>query len=327
MIDMHLYRELSINVVGVGCRGIHVIDSMIEAGTTTSVKYIAVDTETISLEATKADKAIRIGSGLRPKKPSVSNPKWGAKAAREAQNELEADFKDAHIVFVISEFDDLTTAGAALVVAGIAKQLGILTVCLVITPFALESKRFQKKRAERAIKELYSQADMVMAVSEKNILDLYDAEREVPETYREANGFIRHVIQDMIQSFTIAGIINLDYSDFSTFAKNAGRAYVGIGIGTGDAMAEKAMHMAMQGSLSTGGIRKAARILLAVTCSDDTLYEEVNSVLKTITNAANPDAEIICGVALDQSMNRSMRVFLIAAEFAPDNVLRYMYFI
>jgi cell division protein FtsZ len=302
-----------IRVVGVGGAGTNAINRMLEAGLE-GVEFIAVNTDAQALAGCEADHKLRIGRELTKGLGGGSDPKIGREAALAAYDEIKVMLKGSDMVFITAGEGGGTGTGAAPVVAEIAKSIGALTIGVVSRPFAFEGKR-RGLQALDGVRVLRQKADTVIVVPNDKLLLVADRGTSMLDALRLADDVLRQGVQGICDLVTVPGLINLDLADVRTIMTGAGTAHMGIGRARGDARAEKAAEMAINSSLLETSIDGARGILLNISGGADLSLYEVNEVAEIINAAADPEANIIFGAVVDETLGDTLWVTVVAAGF------------
>jgi cell division protein FtsZ len=302
-----------IRVVGVGGAGTNAVNRMLEAGLE-GVEFIAMNTDAQALAMCEADHKLRIGRVLTNGLGGGSDPKVGREAAAAAYDEIKAMLKGSDMVFITAGEGGGTGTGAAPVVAEIAKSLGALTIGVVSRPFAFEGKR-RGLQALEGVRVLRQRADTVIVVPNDKLLEVADRGTSMIAALRLADDVLRQGVQGICDLVTVPGLINLDLADVRTIMTGAGTAHMGIGRARGDQRAQKAAEMAVNSSLLETSIEGARGILLNISGGKDLSLHEVNEVAEIINAAADPEANIIFGAVVDESLGDALWVTVVAAGF------------
>jgi cell division protein FtsZ len=316
-----------IRVVGVGGAGTNAINRMLEAGLE-GVEFIAVNTDAQALAMCEADHKLRIGRELTKGLGGGSDPRIGREAALAAYDEIKGMLKGSDMVFITAGEGGGTGTGAAPVVAEIAKSVGALTIGVVSRPFAFEGKR-RGLQALEGVRMLRQKADTVIVVPNDKLLLVADRGTSMLDALRLADDVLRQGVQGICDLVTVPGLINLDLADVRTIMTGAGTAHMGIGRARGDGRAQKAAEMAINSSLLETSIDGARGILLNISGGSDLSLYEVNEVAEIINAAADPEANIIFGAVVDETLGDTIWVTVVAAGFeatteepAPEHLMR-----
>lgn len=302
-----------IRVIGVGGAGVNAINRMLEAGLE-GVEFIAIETDAQALATCEADHKLRIGADLTKGLGGGSDPKVGRDAALAAYDEIKNMLRGSDMVFITAGEGGGTGTGAAPVVAEIARSLGALTIGVVSRPFAFEGKRRGLQALEGA-RQLKQRADTVIVVPNDKLLAVADRHTTMVEALRLADDVLRQGVQGICDLVTVPGLINLDLADVRTIMSGAGTAHMGIGRARGEGRGRKAAEMALNSSLLETSIDGARGILLNISGGKEMSLYEVTEVAETVNAAAEPDANIIFGAVVDESLGDTIWVTVVATGF------------
>ncbi len=302
-----------IRVIGLGGGGSNAVNRMIEMGLQ-GVEFVAVNTDTQALMLSKAPIRIRIGERLTRGLGSGGNPEIGRKAAEESIDDLREVIKGADMVFVTAGMGGGTGTGASPVVARLAKEEGALTIGVVTKPFAFEGTK-RRRVAEEGIKALAQEVDTLIVVPNDRLLQLVDKKVSMLEAFKLADDVLRQGIQGISELITVPGLINLDFADVRTIMSEGGAALMAIGRASGENRAIEAAEQAIHSSLLDISIDGARGILFNVTGGPDLTLHEVSQAAEIIQRAAHPEANIIFGAVIDESMKEEIRITVIATGF------------
>jgi cell division protein FtsZ len=218
------------------------------------------------------------------------------------------------MVFITAGSGGGTGTGAAPVVARIARELDCLTVGIVTKPFGFEGSR-RMQQAERGVDALAAEVDTLIVVPNNKLLTVLDKQTSMVEAFRVADDVLRQGVQGVSDLITLPGLINLDFADVRTIMSDAGNALLGIGMGQGDKRALEAAQQAVSSPLLETSVEGARSILLSITGGSDLSLWEVNEAAKAVQEAAHPDANIIFGAVIDDTLGDEVRITVIAAGF------------
>ena len=303
-----------IKVVGCGGCGGNAVNTMIESGVG-GVEFVAMNTDLQALSQNKAQYKIQIGQKLAGGLGAGGKPEVGEESAKEQQEQIKEILKDSDMVFITAGMGGGTGTGSAPVVAKIARELGALTVAVVTTPFKFEGK-IRMNHAEEGVKKLRAEVDSLIAIP--NELILKDAEKRlsVKNAFIIINDILRQGVQGISDIITKPGLVNRDFRDVESVMKGQGDAILGIGIGEGDNRAVDAAHNAINNRLLVDtNIDGAKNVLINICGNDDVAMSECDEIAKIITERANPDATVLWGQVLDESMDDKISVTVIATGF------------
>ncbi|HBT20105.1 MAG TPA: cell division protein FtsZ [Peptococcaceae bacterium] len=311
--DADLGQCAKIKVVGVGGGGSNAVNRMIEANLQ-GVEFICINTDVQALRLSKAENRLQIGAKLTRGLGAGADPEIGRKAAEESKEEINQNLQGADMVFVTAGMGGGTGTGAAPIVAEIAKELGALTVGVVTRPFTFEGRK-RAEQAEQGIQELKDKVDTLIVIPNDRLLQVVDRQTSITEAFRVADDVLRQGVQGISDLIAVPGLINLDFADVKTIMKNTGSALMGIGRASGEKRAVEAANMAISSPLLETSIEGAKGVLLNITGGSDLGLFEVNEAAETIAEAADPDANIIFGAVIDESIGDEIVVTVIATGF------------
>lgn len=310
-----------IKVVGVGGGGTNAVNRMIEEGIR-GVEFVAINTDAQALAISDADIKVHIGTDLTRGLGAGANPEVGRKAADESRDDIAEALAGADMVFITCGEGGGTGTGAAPIVADIAmNEVGALTVAVVTKPFTFEGRK-RKKSAEEGIKTLSDCVDTMIVIPNDKLLDIAEKKTTMLEAFATADGVLSQGTQGITDLITVPGIINLDFADVKTIMKQAGTAMMGIGTSSGDTRAVDAAQQAISSPLLESSIDGATRVLLSIAGSKDLGIQEISDAADVVANAVDPEANIIFGTVVDESLGDQVRITVIATGFSDSNVNR-----
>ena len=307
----------TIKVIGVGGAGNNAVNRMIEAGIK-GVDFIAVNTDRQALQTSQAKTKIQIGEKLTRGLGAGANPDIGAQAAEENKSEVAEVLRGADMVFVTAGMGGGTGTGAAPTVAGLAKEMGILTIGVVTKPFTFEGKK-RLAQAERGIESLKSKVDTLIVIPNDKLLQIIDRKTSMSEAFMMADDVLRQGVQGISDLITVTGAINLDFADVKTIMQNTGMAHMGIGRASGENKAEDAAKQAIQSPLLETTIEGARGVIINVTGGEDLGLQEVNTAAELVQRSVDPEANIIFGTVIDENMKDEIQITVIATGFEDQN--------
>ena len=310
-----------IKVVGVGGGGTNAVNRMIEEGIR-GVEFVAINTDAQALAISDADIKVHIGTDLTRGLGAGANPEVGRKAADASRDDIAEALAGADMVFITCGEGGGTGTGAAPIVADIAmNEVGALTVAVVTKPFTFEGRK-RKKSAEEGIKTLSDCVDTMIVIPNDKLLDIAEKKTTMLEAFAIADGVLSQGTQGITDLITVPGIINLDFADVKTIMKQAGTAMMGIGTSSGDTRAVDAAQQAISSPLLESSIDGATRVLLSIAGSKDLGIQEISDAADVVANAVDPEANIIFGTVVDESLGDQVRITVIATGFSDSNVNR-----
>ena len=304
-----------IRVVGAGGGGNNALNSMIASSQIKGVDFIAVNTDAqalLNLEplATK----LQIGEKLTKGLGSGGDPEVGRQAAEESAEKIKEMLSGSDMVFLAAGMGGGTGTGSAPVIAQIAKDIGALTIAVVTKPFDFEGRR-RMVNAEEGVENLKDKVDTLIVIPNQRILDVVDKKVSLLDAFRVADSVLAQGVQGISDLITMPGLINVDFADVRMIMTNAGSALMGIGIGSGENKAQLAAKAAVSSPLLEISMDGARGVLYNITGGNDLTMSEVNEAAKIISEAADPDANIIFGTAIDESLKDQIKITLIATGF------------
>ena len=302
-----------IKVVGVGGGGVNAVNRMIEAGLK-GVEFIAANTDSQALLMSDADLKLDIGRQRTRGLGAGSDPEVGREAAEEHRGEIEEALKGADMVFITAGKGGGTGTGAAPVVAEIAKSVGALTIAVVTRPFAFEGRQ-RSVQAEGGIQKLKEKVDAIIIIPNDRLLTVSTEKTSMVNAFKMADEVLLQGVQGITDLITIPGQINTDFADVRMVLSDAGTAIMGIGQTTGEGRAVNAARAAITSPLLESQIEGARGILVSIAGGPELGLFEVNEAMEIIHGVAHPDANIIFGNVIDESMGDDVRVTVIAAGF------------
>ncbi|WP_103341906.1 cell division protein FtsZ [Amycolatopsis sp. CA-126428] len=312
MTPPHNYLAV-IKVVGIGGGGVNAVNRMIEVGLK-GVEFIAVNTDAQALLMSDADVKLDIGRELTRGLGAGAAPEVGQKAAEDHREEIEEVIKGADMVFVTAGEGGGTGTGGAPVVAQIARKLGALTIGVVTRPFTFEGKR-RGKQAEDGIQSLRNECDTLIVIPNDRLLQLGDIGVSLMDAFRSADEVLLSGVQGITDLITTPGLINLDFADVKSVMSGAGSALMGIGSARGEGRAIQAAEKAINSPLLEASMDGAHGALLSIAGGSDLGLFEINEAASLVQESAHPDANIIFGTIIDDSLGDEVRVTVIAAGF------------
>lgn len=307
---------VNIKVLGVGGGGGNALDYMISSGIK-NVEYISINTDVYALKNSKATQRVQIGAKLTKGRGAGNKPEIGQRSAEESREEIAAALKGANMVFITAGMGGGTGTGAAPVVAEIARELDILTVSVVTKPFMFEREQ-KMKQAEKGIANLRSHVDSLVIIPNERLLVGAEKPLTMKESFALSDEVLWKAVKSISDLINVVGYINLDFSDVTTIMKDAGIAHMAMGSGSGKNKSEEAANEVISSPLLETSLAGAGKILANIVMSEDVLSDEVDTLSKLITEAAQPDAEVIIGAVFDETLEDEILVTVIATGFEND---------
>ena len=302
-----------IKVIGVGGGGNNAVNRMIAANIG-GVEFVSINTDRQALHKNEATNQLVIGEKVTKGFGAGANPAIGERAAEESLEEIKDILTGADMVFITAGMGGGTGTGAAPVVARLAREMDILTVGIVTKPFAFEGKR-RMNQALAGIEALSQYVDSLIIIPNERLKQVSDTRITLANAFDVVDDVLRQGVQSISALINVNGFINLDFADVTSVMKNAGFAHMGVGVASGKDKAEQAAKAAISSPLLETSIRGASGIVISMYVSPDVGLEDVDMAAAMITNEANPEANVIWGVAFDEELEDSMRVTIIATGF------------
>ena len=314
--EQGLDNVVNIKVIGVGGGGGNAVNRMVENGVQ-GVEFVSINTDMQALNYSQATTKIQIGEKLTKGQGAGANPEIGRKAAEESKDQIAAALANTNMVFITAGMGGGTGTGAAPVVAQIARELGILTVGVVTRPFAFEGRK-RLEQALAGIDELNKNVDSLVIIPNERLKYVSEQKITFKNAFEIADGVLRQAVANISELITVPGFINLDFADVTSVMKDAGYAHIGTGRAAGKDKAAEAARMAISSPLLETSIDMAHGVIVSIIGSDDIGLDEVETAATMVQQAAHPDAHIIFGAFIDDTMDDELRVVVIATGF--DNI-------
>ena len=295
-------------VIGVGGAGGNAVNRMVE-DTTGGVEFIAINTDKQALSLNKAPMTIQIGEKVTKGLGAGARPEIGQQAAEESTEEIRNAIQGADMVFVTCGMGGGTGTGAAPVVAGIAKELGILTVGVVTKPFRFEA-RVRMSNAISGIDRLRDNVDTLIVIPNDKLLEIVDRRTTMPEALKRADEVLQQAVQGITDLINVPALINLDFADVQTVMKDKGIAHIGIGQAKGDDKALEAVKQAVASPLLETTIEGASHVIINI--SGDISLMDANDAASYVQEMAGENANIIFGAVYDDTYADEASITVIA---------------
>ncbi len=310
---------VKIKVVGVGGGGNNAINRMIQTNIR-GVEFIAINTDKMALDTSCAAKKLCIGNKTTGGLGAGANPSVGKASAEESIEDIKALLAGANMVFVTAGMGGGTGTGAAPVVAKIAREMGILTVGIVTTPFSFEGRQRMVK-ANSGIDELAKYVDSLIVIPNERLKQIEAENLQLSQAFEIADDVLRRGVQSISDVINFPGFVNLDFADVTAIMKGAGYAHMGIGSAKGEGRAKLAATMAISSPLLSTSISGATGVLISITASHDLELKEVYEASDMVQSEAHPDANIIWGHTFNDDLENEMRITIIATGFNNDKTV------
>ena len=303
----------TIKVIGIGGAGNNAVNRMVDSGIK-GVEFITVNTDRQALLLSKAPSKIQIGEKITRGLGAGANPDIGAQAAEESKSEIAEALRGADMVFVTAGMGGGTGTGAAPIVAATAKEMGILTIGVVTKPFTFEGKK-RLSQAERGVESLKGKVDTLVVIPNDKLLQIIDRKTSIVEAFKMADDVLRQGVQGISDLIAIPGLVNLDFADVKTIMLNTGMAHMGIGRASGENRAEDAAKQAIQSPLLETSIEGARGVIINITGGTNLGLHEVNTAAELVQRSVDPEANIIFGAVIDESLDEDIVITVIATGF------------
>ncbi len=303
----------SIRVVGLGGGGSNAVKRMVEMKTQ-GVEFIALNTDAQALYHNPAGTKLNIGRGTTRGLGAGSNPDIGKKSAEESSDDIRSALEGADMVFLTAGLGGGTGSGGIAPIAEMARSMGILTVAVVTKPFSFEGLK-RKKQSEDALESLRGKVDTLIVIPNDKILSLIDKTTPLTEAFKVVDEVLHQGISGIANLITIHGLVNVDFADVRTIVQDAGTALMGIGFGSGDSRAAEAARAAIDSPLLDLSISGAKGILFNICGGSDLAMFEVDEAARIITEAADPESNIIFGAVIDEQYGGEVKCTVIATGF------------
>ncbi len=314
LIKPDVQRFAKIKVIGVGGAGCNALSSMITLQQIQGVDFVAVNTDAQALLQNQAPTKVQIGESLTKGLGSGGNWEIGQAAAEESTQKLEDVMQDADMVFLTAGMGGGTGTGGIPVAAGVAKQVGALTVAVVTKPFSFEGSR-RMMIAEEGIDRLKDKVDALIVIPNQRLLEVVDKNMTLQEAFKLADSVLGQGVQGISDLITMPGLINVDFADVRSIMSSAGSALMGIGQAGGENRASTAARMAIASPLLEVSIEGAKGVLFNIVGGPDMSMNEVNEAAQIISQAAEPDANIIFGATIKEDLVDMVKISVIATGF------------
>lgn len=314
--DRMMDGTATIKVIGVGGAGNNAVNRMVESGIR-GVEFISVNTDRQALQESKAGTKIQIGEKITRGLGAGANPDIGAQSAEENKSEIAEVLRGADMVFVTAGMGGGTGTGAAPIVAAAAKEMGILTIGVVTKPFTFEGKK-RLSQAERGIESLKGKVDTLVVIPNDKLLQIIDRKTSIVDAFKMADDVLRQGVQGISDLIAVPGLVNLDFADVKTIMLNTGMAHMGIGRASGENRAEDAAKQAIQSPLLETSIEGARGVIINITGGYELGLHEVNTAAELVQRSVDPEANIIFGAVIDESMGDEISITVIATGFEKD---------
>jgi cell division protein FtsZ len=305
-----------IKVVGIGGGGVNAVNRMVDAGLR-GVEFVAINTDAQALLMSDADVKLDIGRQLTRGLGAGADPAVGRQAAEDHADEIAAVLAGSDMVFVTAGEGGGTGTGAAPLVARIAREQGALTIGVVTKPFAFEGRR-RSTQADSGVEELKREVDTLIVIPNDRLLQVAERGTSVMEAFRLADDVLLQGVQGITDVIMTPGLINLDFADVRSVMSDAGNALMGIGRARGESRAVDAARLAVSSPLLEASIDGARGVLLVIAGGSDLGLFEAMEAADLVGQGTHPEANIIFGAVIDDTLGDEIKVTVIAAGFDAD---------
>lgn len=303
-------EQAKIKVLGIGDSGNSIVNRMIEEGVK-HVEFMQINTDSRMLKMSKTPNVIQIGKLTTKGLGAGSDASVGQRAVIEEREEIKEALKGTDVVFLTTGMGGGTGTGALPTIAQIANELGILTIAIITKPFTFEG-RIRTIRAERGIESLERYVDALIIISNNSLLDVVSSTTSIKDAFKITDKILKQGIQSITDLITTTGNINIDFADVQSIMKNKGGAYMGIGEASGTRAIAEAVEQAIDNPLTEIKIDNAIGVIINITGNEDISLTEINDSIRKINNRVNPDANIIFGTIIDNSLGDTVKATIIA---------------
>ncbi len=303
-------QDAVIKVIGVGGCGGNAVDHMISSGLT-GVEFIAINTDAQALKRNKAKMQLQLGNNVTKGLGAGANPDIGREAALEDRERIAEMIDGADMLFITAGMGGGTGTGAAPVVAEVAKELGILTVAVVTKPFLFEGKRV--RAANAGIEALSKHVDSLIVIPNEKLMQVLGDDVSMLDAFKAANNVLHGAVGGIAEVINCPGLVNVDFADVRTVMSEMGMAMMGSAEASGENRARIAAEQAVASPLLEDVNLAGARgVLVNITASSTVKMREIHEVMNTIKSFTAEEATVIVGQVLDDSMEDSLRVTMVA---------------
>jgi cell division protein FtsZ len=317
MAQENLKQFANIKVIGIGGGGGNAVNRMIASGVQ-GVEFWAVNTDIQALSVSLADHKVQIGTKLTKGLGGGAIPSVGEQSAKESKEDIEVALEGADMVFITAGMGGGTGTGASPSIARMAKDLGALTIAVVTKPFRFEGP-VRNRQAEEGIESLREHVDAMIIIPNDKILSVIEKMTSMTEAFKVADDVLRQGVQGIADLITIPGLINLDFADVKTIMKDSGSAMMGIGQASGEGRAVEAAKQAISSPLLEETIDGATGVILNITGGESLSLHEVHEAADVIYSAVDPNANILFGSVVNESLKDDIQITVIATGFNRTN--------
>ncbi|RZD14948.1 MAG: cell division protein FtsZ [Candidatus Acidulodesulfobacterium ferriphilum] len=319
MLEFVENNELSatIKVVGVGGGGSNAVNTMIKSGLS-GAEFIVANTDAQALKASVSNIKIQLGEKITKGLGAGADPEIGKQSAIEDRDRIREILNGSDMVFITAGLGGGTGTGGAPIIAEIAREIGALTVAVVTKPFFFEGNR-RMRQAEEGLRELKSVVDTVITIPNQRLLAVAGKSTSMVDAFKKVDEVLLQAVKGISDLINIHGLVNVDFADVKTIMSEMGMALMGTGIAEGDNKALEAAQKAISSPLLEDiSIEGARGLLINVAGGPDMTLFDVNEAAEKIKSEAHPDANIIFGAVIDDTLGDKMMLTVIATGFGKD---------
>ncbi len=314
VFDESIDQSAKIKVIGVGGGGGNAVNTMIDCKIS-GVEFIVANTDAQALRNSKAATKVQLGGQLTKGLGAGANPNVGRDAAMEDRERLAETMVGADMIFIAAGMGGGTGTGAAPIIAEVAREAGALTVGVVTKPFSREGKQ-RLLKAEEGIRELKKHVDSLIVVPNDRLISLASKSMSILDAFKPSDDVLRQAVQGISEVISSHGMINVDFADVKAIMAERGMAMMGIGIGNGENRATDAATRAITSPLLEDiDVSGARGVLVNISASSTMTMDEFEAVNRTIHEKVHEDANIITGLAIDESLGDQVKVIAIVTGF------------
>ncbi|EFJ46344.1 plastid division protein FtsZ2 [Volvox carteri f. nagariensis] len=308
--------QVVIKVFGVGGGGSNAVNNMVNSDVQGVEFWIAnTDAQALATSPVDGKHKVQVGSKLTRGLGAGGNPEIGAKAAQESRDAIAAALQNTDMVFVTAGMGGGTGSGAAPVVAQIAREMGILTVGIVTTPFTFEGRQ-RAQQARIALANLRAAVDTLIVIPNDRLLSAMDTNVPIRDAFKIADDVLRQGVKGISEIITVPGLVNVDFADVRTIMSGAGSSLMGQGMGVGPNRAVEAAQRATSSPLLEVGIDKATGVVWNITGPPNLSLFEVTEAAQIIYSMVDPNVNLIFGAVIDSTLpDDTVSITIIATGF------------
>ncbi len=299
--------QAKIRVIGIGGAGNNMVGWLYQKGIK-GAEIIACNTDRQHLDMTDADRKFLVGKEVTRGLGCGGYPERGAEAAQESIQELKECLKGSDMVFVCAGMGGGTGTGGAPIVAQVARDTGSIVIGTVTMPFKIERARVDK--AEFGLQQLRQVTDTVIVIDNNRLVSIA-GNLPIKQAFAVANELISTMIKGIVETIAIPSLVNLDYADVKTIMTNGGVAAIGVGASDTNNRVDEAVKGALSNPLLDISYKGATGALIHVAGGPDMTLDEINRVGELVTESLDPDANVIWGARVEDTLKGKLTVMTI----------------